>query len=62
MKVYNEDDLKNHSDLMHADLEMIVESLERIEESQRVMIDKMCEYILGLLVALFIIAVLVYKV
>lgn len=62
MKAYNEGDLKSHSDLMHADLEMVVESLERIEESQRVMIDKMCEYILGLLVALFIIAVLVYKV
>lgn len=62
MKAYNEGDLKSHSDLMHADLEMIVESLKRIEENQRVTIDKMCEYILGLLFALFIIAVLVYKV
>lgn len=62
MKAYNEGDLKSHSNLMHADLEMIVESLERIEENQRVAVDKMCEYIVGLLFALFIIAVLIYKI
>ncbi len=58
----NESDLNSHSDLMHADLEMIIESLERVEENQRVMTDKMCEYIVGLLFALFIIAVLIYKI